>query len=30
MDFSGLIIFSLSLGAVYFSFMFEQRNLKFL
>ena len=30
MDFSGFIIFSITLGVVYFSFMFEQESLKFL
>jgi len=28
-DFSDLIIFSISLGVAYFSFMFEHGNLKF-
>ena len=30
LDFSDLIIFSISLGVVYFSFMFEQGSLEFL
>jgi len=30
LDFSDLIIFSISLGAVYFSFVFEQGNLFFM
>jgi hypothetical protein len=29
LDFSDLIIFSVSLGIIYFSFMFEQGSLKF-